>query len=338
MNRTPCYCLSAKFSRTLQFSNLSVTMTPHQVSVIIPSYNSFGTIAKSLAALQKQQTDAAFEIVVIDSSTDGAADLIENEFPGVSLIRSEQRLYPGAARNLGISTADGEILAFTDADCIADPGWIEAIVQAHKSDESVIGGIVENANPDNSVGWGYYFTEFNHWSPGAAKGHVTEIPTCCLSMKRQAYDRWGPFRAEGYCSDTLFHWRRAKDGEFPYLDPAIRVGHINPGGLFHMLEHEAFHGKYFARVRARYQRLSKSRLLLNLISAPLLPFLLFGRAATRVYSRGHYRSEFLRYALQTFAGIFCWSAGEFAGYLSCALSPQTTIYEHEEATEDSQSQ
>ncbi len=123
-------------------------MATTQVSVIIPSYNSCNTIAKSLAALHTQQTVVSFETIVIVSSSDGTAELIEHDFPGVKLIRSEQRLYPGAARNLGIAEASGEILAFTDADCIADPGWVEAIVQAHRSGESVIGGIVENANPE----------------------------------------------------------------------------------------------------------------------------------------------------------------------------------------------
>ncbi len=311
-------------------------MASHQVSVIIPSYNSLETIVRSLSALHGQQTGAAFEIIVIDSANDGAADLIEREFPTVKLIRSSKRLYPGGARNLGIAEANGQILAFTDADCVAGPGWIEAIVQAHQSTESVIGGIVENANPENPVGWGYYFTEFNHWSPGASKGHVTEIPTCCLSMKREAYERWGPFRTEGYCSDSLFHWLRAKDGELPYLDPDIRVAHINPGGLFHMLEHEAFHGKYFAQVRTRYQSLTKGRLLLNLMTAPLLPFLLFARAGVRVYQRDVYRSAFLRNSLQTFGGILFWSAGEFAGYLSCLVHDQPSISEHEKAVKDSQ--
>ncbi len=154
-------------------------------------------------------------------------------------------------------------------------------------------------------------------------------------MKRVAYDRWGPFREEGYCSDTLFHWRRAKDGEFPYLDPAIRVAHINPHGLFHMLEHEAFHGKYFARVRAQYQERSKGRLLLNVLSAPLLPFLLFARAGARVFSRGFYKSEFIRSSLQTFAGICCWSAGEFAGYLQCLVSPRPLISQDPKPAKDS---
>ncbi len=291
-----------------------------KVSIVIPSYNSRNTISMSLEALRSQKTSVSNEIIVVDSSKDGTADFIAERFPEVKLIRSEQRLYPGAGRNHGIMEASGEILAFTDADCIADPGWVEAIAQAHLGDSSVIGGVVDNANPENTTGWAYYFTEFNHWSPGAPEGYVDDIPTCCLSMKRSAYERWGPFKETGYCSDTVFHWAMAADGKRPYLDPKIRVAHINPGGLFHMLGHECAHGKYYAGVRARYQDFSHWRLLAHVITAPLLPFILFGRALGRIRARGHQLSFFLKSSLQTFAGMTFWSLGEFAGYLGSMVS------------------
>ena len=124
-----------------------------KVSIVIPSYNSRKTLPLALEALQKQKTSVPFEIILVDSSTDGSADLVAARFPCVKLIRSEQRLYPGAGRNRGIREATGEILAFTDADCIADPGWVEAITLSHLSDIGAIGGVVENANPENAIGW-----------------------------------------------------------------------------------------------------------------------------------------------------------------------------------------
>ncbi|MSQ97935.1 MAG: glycosyltransferase [Xanthomonadales bacterium] len=291
-----------------------------KVSIVIPSYNSRNTLPLALEALQAQKTSVPFEIILVDSSTDGSGDLVAARFPDVKLIRSEQRLYPGAGRNRGIREATGEILAFTDADCIADPGWVEAIAQAQLRDLGVIGGIVDNANPENATGWAYYFTEFNYWAPGAPEGFVNEIPTCCLSMKRSAFERWGPFKESGYCSDSVFHWAMAADGKRPYLDPRIRVAHINPSDFPHLLGHEYEHGKFFADARARYQGLSRWRLLLHAVTAPLLPFILFGRAFRRIRARGCQLPFFFRSSLQTFAGMTCWSMGEFSGYLGSMVS------------------
>ena len=291
-----------------------------KVSIVIPSYNSRTTIPLALEALQSQKTAVAFEIILVDSSADGTADLVAARFPQVNLIRSEQRLYPGAGRNRGILAATGEILAFTDADCIPDPGWVEAIAQSHLHDIGVIGGVVDNANPEHAAGWAYYFTEFNHWAPGAAEGYVNEIPTCCLSMKRSAFERWGPFTESGYCSDSVFHWAMAADGKRPYLDPRIRVAHINPSSFIHLLGHEYEHGKFFAEARARYQRLSGRRLLVHTMTAPLLPFVLFGRAFARIRARGRQLPAFLKAGLQTFAGMAAWSVGEFSGYLGSMVA------------------
>src|ERR1051325_3213870 len=89
---------------------------PH-LSVVIASYNSRRTIARCLESLEAQ-TYGDFEIVVVDSSSDGAARAVEERFPDVRLVTFPTRKFPGDARNAGVRAARGEIIAFIDADCI----------------------------------------------------------------------------------------------------------------------------------------------------------------------------------------------------------------------------
>src|SRR5262245_13616920 len=121
------------------------------VSVIVPSYNSKQTIARCLRALREQIASDDIEIIVVDSSIDGTAQMIAHEFPDVQLYKFKQRKYPGDARNFAISKASGKILAFTDADCIPASNWIEEIIKAHKDDYPSFGGAVENANPESYI-------------------------------------------------------------------------------------------------------------------------------------------------------------------------------------------
>ncbi|MDA2931703.1 glycosyltransferase [Nitrospinae bacterium AH-259-F20] len=108
------------------------------VSVIVPVLNGERTIRDCLVSLLRMDYPPELrEILVVDNgSTDGTAEIVKS-FP-VRYLQEERR---GAsyARNRGIEESKGEILAFTDADCIATTGWVRELVQGFKDDG--IGGV-----------------------------------------------------------------------------------------------------------------------------------------------------------------------------------------------------
>ena len=169
-----------------------------QLSVIIASYNSIETLEACLSSLKSQNGRQTFEIIFVDSSTDGSADFVQNKFPDVKLYRCSEKRAPGAARNIGISKAQSELIAFTDTDCVVDKDWIKKILDAHREhpEHPVIGGVVANGNPEYYVGWGTYFAEFSQWMPRKSKCCMNEIPTCCLSLKKWAFDKYGPIQGK----------------------------------------------------------------------------------------------------------------------------------------------
>ncbi len=85
------------------------------VSVIIPVYNRKHPVLRAIASVMGQTRTPEEIIVVDDGSTDGTADTIRETFPGIRLIRQENRGV-SAARNAGIRFAKGNWLAFLDSD------------------------------------------------------------------------------------------------------------------------------------------------------------------------------------------------------------------------------
>ena len=95
------------------------------VSVIVPVYNDGQRVGQCIEALLKQTYPRTrYEALIVDNgSTDETPSVIE-KYP-VRMLREREIQSSYAARNKGIMNAEGEVIAFTDADCIPAPDWIE---------------------------------------------------------------------------------------------------------------------------------------------------------------------------------------------------------------------
>jgi glycosyltransferase involved in cell wall biosynthesis len=129
--------------------NHRVTVTPY-VSVVIPVYNNPAGIAVALGALALQTYPTThFETIVVDNnSTDDTPDVVkrfQDENPDrVRLLIEDQIQSSYAARNRGIQQAQGDVLAFTDADCRPAPDWLENGLRALlEGDPAVVAGRVD---------------------------------------------------------------------------------------------------------------------------------------------------------------------------------------------------
>lgn len=101
-----------------------------EVAVVIPVWNGEAVIARCLDALARQTLPRdLFQIIVVDNgSSDSTADIVRG-YPGVELLE-ETRPGSYAARNLGIGRVQAPVTAFTDADCIPAPDWLEQVLRA----------------------------------------------------------------------------------------------------------------------------------------------------------------------------------------------------------------
>lgn len=164
------------------------------VSVVVPAYNGAKTLPRLLDALGRQSAPAElFEVLVVDDcSDDGSAELVEAS-PHARLIRASERGGSYVARNLGVAQARGQMIAFTDTDCVPAEDWIEAgcaVVQAPGAD--VVAGHVEvplGQNPSTAA-----LLDFTRYLD--QERHVREhgfAATANLWVRREVLERAGPF-------------------------------------------------------------------------------------------------------------------------------------------------
>lgn len=122
------------------------------VSVVVPVHNEAHVLPDCLQGLFRQSYPRDdFEVIVVDNgSTDGTRQIIDRYPVRSREETSTQSSY--AARNEGIRAAQGEIIAFTDADCVPHPNWLEAGVKSFR-DPSVggVAGRIISGTPSNDV-------------------------------------------------------------------------------------------------------------------------------------------------------------------------------------------
>ena len=112
-----------------------------KVSVVIPTLNSAATLEKCLASIRRNKTRFPYEIIVVDGgSTDGTVE-IARKYADKVLI--EDARFPKINRNKGVRAAEGEVICFTDSDCVVPENWIDGLVDAllrlSRKDEKVVG-------------------------------------------------------------------------------------------------------------------------------------------------------------------------------------------------------
>jgi len=95
------------------------------VSVIIPVLNDSERLQTCLEALENQTyPKSVYEVIVVDNGSDENIESLVNQYSQVTLyFESKRGSY--AARNKGLSKAKGDIIAFTDSDCIPASDWIQ---------------------------------------------------------------------------------------------------------------------------------------------------------------------------------------------------------------------
>ena len=116
----------------------------YKVAIIVPVFNAEKIIGLLLNSLSEQEyPKQRVEIIVVDNNSTDRTKYIVSKYP-VTLLEEREIQSSYAARNRGIKYATSDVFVFTDADCIADPGWLcEGLRIMELESADAVGGRVE---------------------------------------------------------------------------------------------------------------------------------------------------------------------------------------------------
>jgi len=200
-------------------------MRPPRISVIIPHHEDPGALQGALAALAAQRGDGiGFEVLVVDNGSAVPPAEVCAGFPAVRLLH-EPTPGPGPARSRGAAAARAAVLAFLDADCRPDPGWIAAIDRAFADPAAeIVGGDVRiaPADPARLTVVEAYESVFGY----RQKLYIERdgyAATCNMAVRRDIFAAVGPFAGIGTAEDMDWGRRATARGYRHAYLPGMRV-------------------------------------------------------------------------------------------------------------------
>lgn len=172
-------------SKLRRIVNAADPNTP-AVSIVVPTYNEAPKLTRFLESVDAQTGVQTFEIVVVDDcSVDETEDVAREwvEQPrdfDARYIRQPENAGPARARNTGTEAARGDVVAYTDSDCVLDPNWLAHLPRKLDADARVggVGGKVLPLDPNGL--FAQYYTFQHALDPPPSLLYLVTVNCCYL--------------------------------------------------------------------------------------------------------------------------------------------------------------
>jgi GT2 family glycosyltransferase len=238
-------------------SQLYTQMTPVDLSIVVVNWNSKDYLRSCLASIFANTSGLEYEIIVVDSASfDGCEEMLQQFYPHVRFIQSEENVGFARANNLGAKEARGHVLLFLNPDTEVHGGAI-ADLYCRISELERVGVIgCRLLNSDGSLQTSCvqpiptifnqvldaellqrWFPKIGFWTSARMfEGMVAAVPVeavsgACMMMLRDVFDRVRGFSTDYfmYAEDVDLCWKTRAAGFANYYVPEAEIVHHGGG-------------------------------------------------------------------------------------------------------------
>jgi glucosyl-dolichyl phosphate glucuronosyltransferase len=223
-----------------------------KITVCVCVYNGQGFIKRCLESLLKQSYGNMELLVIDDGSFDNTPNILRGFSDKVTACHNDQNLGLMASRNKGARMANSEIIAYTDADCIAKENWVEELVKSFALSKDIViaGGKVVDPVPTNY--WGLVMKGTNFLTHRS--GYFKKVIGCNMALRRDfvlnhEFDQ----TLKNYGDETDLCMRARKQGYKIYYQDSAEVIHYHRNRFSSLIRQRCAMGvaNYYVRLKNR---------------------------------------------------------------------------------------
>lgn len=283
-----------------------------RISVVVASFRSLDLVAQMLQSLRPQCARLGAELLLARATRE-PDEAVARIAAGCRVIPASPDANVPRLRGAGLAQAGGDWVALTEDHCVADPGWLDALVQAAEPGVQILGGRMGNAQHDRVTDYGAFFSEYGFFgarTSAAPAGAPPLVTGANVAYHRSIISEVAAWATAGSWENVI-HDRLHAAGRRFRLVPAARIRQNLNYRVGAFCRDRFEHGRDYATTRAlglpRWRRAALAA------ATPVLPVLLAARIARAMDPEE--RREFPRALPATLTFLAAWSVGEAVGYL-----------------------
>jgi hypothetical protein len=304
------------------YGRVFTTASSPALSVVVASVNGWDLLEPTLRSIDSLPERPEMQVIVVDRTGGSTREKLRAHQPRVELVEVSEPLSIPRLRYLGVCRASAPIVAIVEDHGEVNPGWAQAILQAHQGPWGAVGGPVENGR-SGFVNWAAFLCEYTPYMGPLSEGPSNDLPGNNVAYKRDHLLKHARVLESGKWESWINDRLRA-DGVPTGTTNQMVVRHIKPFRLGEFLVQRFHFSRSFAAMRRSEQ--SPAQRLVYAFGCVALPPVLLLRIARAVLGKKRHRSAFIASIPLLLLMLTAGAVGEMVGYFS---GPGTSL-EHVE--------
>jgi glycosyltransferase involved in cell wall biosynthesis len=281
------------------------------ISVIIASVESAQSIERCIESARAAVGERISEIVVVDASRDGSADIAERLVGTAHVMRCAPGTLTPELWAAGIARSTGRVIALTTGHFVVEPTWVRSLESALEEGQVGAAGRIDLGNETSVTDWAVFYLRYSEFlnEPEKMRRGVPGIPADNAAYDGDAIRRFVTTTDDGFW-EVEFHRQLHAAGSSLAVVPGATARYARSFPFRTIARHRFHHGRHSGAWRVMHNERASAMVI---AATPLVPFALAARAWRRVRPHASHRGRFLR-ALPAFLALAtCWAIGEAVG-------------------------
>lgn len=225
---------------------------------------------RALDSLYAQTIAGSTEIVVVDLKTNDVQPLAVSDAVPTRYVTPERGTTWAQGRAIAARMANAPVLAFIEGHCIAEPGWAEALVVAHREPHAAVGYAFTNPYPESYLSRATLASKYGCWLHPTTSRVTRVLPCGNVAYKRDDLLQLGEEMESLLTPDFVVHERFNERGRGMYVESRAVVAHNSLVKVSQLLASSFLFCRVLASKRVESQRWNRARQIAYGLATPVV--------------------------------------------------------------------